>query len=51
MIHSLRQQHRMIVMVLAILLPVLFALSLFVRQPFPTNNRLPVVPHVKGNTP
>lgn len=50
MTHSHRKQHRMIVMALAVLLPVLFALSLLVRQPFPTNNQLPVVPQAKGNT-
>lgn len=50
MTQSHRQQHRMIVMALAVLLPIVFALSLLVRQPFPTNDRLPIAPQIKGNT-
>ena len=50
MTHSHRQQHKIIVMALAVLLPIVFVLSLLVRQPFPTNNRLPEVPQGKGIT-
>ncbi|MBS1807074.1 MAG: hypothetical protein JST84_02650 [Acidobacteria bacterium] len=42
MIQSHRQAHRIVILVLAVLLPVLFVLALLVRKPVPANSRLPV---------
>lgn len=42
MIQSLRHTHRVLITVLAILLPLLFVLGLLVRKPIPANQRLPV---------
>jgi hypothetical protein len=48
MIQSLRQTHRRIVTVLAIVLLLIFIAGLWVRQPFPVSTRLPAAPASKG---
>jgi hypothetical protein len=42
MIHSLRQRHRIIIFVLAVLVPAIFLAGLLVRKPMPTNQQLPL---------
>lgn len=49
MIQSLRQKHRVIIFALALVLPILFALSLFVRKPMPVNHQLPALNSSIGN--
>ena len=46
MIHSLRQRHRRILFILAVLLPAIFMAGLLVRKPAPVNQPLPLP--VKG---
>lgn len=46
MIHSLRQRHRRIIFILAVLVPVIFIAGLLVRKPVPRNQSLPLP--VKG---
>lgn len=41
MIQRLRQRHRFLFIVLAVLLPALFIAGLLVRKPVPTNQQLP----------
>ena len=41
MIQSLRQTHRRIITVLAVVLLIIFIAGLWVRQPFPVSTRLP----------
>lgn len=48
MIQSLRQKHRFIIFALALVLPILFALVLFARQPIPVNRQLPALNSSKG---
>ncbi len=43
MIHSLRQRHRIIIIVLAVLVPAIFLAGLLVRKPAPVNSQLPPV--------
>ncbi len=43
MIQSLRQRHRYIIFVLAVLVPLIFIAGLLIRRPLPTNQRLPQV--------
>ena len=43
MIQSLRQTHRRIVTVLAVVLLIIFIAGLWVRRPFPVSTRLPAV--------
>ncbi len=50
MIQSLRQKHRVIIFALALMLPILFVLSLFARKPIPVNYQLPTLNSSKGNT-
>jgi hypothetical protein len=47
MIQSHRKTHRLVLLALAVLLPLLVVLALLVRQPVPTNSRLPAT---KGAT-
>jgi hypothetical protein len=42
MIQRLRQRHRIIFIVLAILLPAIFIAGLLVRKPVPANQQLPI---------
>lgn len=41
MIHNLRRQHRITVVLLAVVLAIVFMAGLFVRQPPPINPSLP----------
>ncbi len=43
MIQSLRQTHRRLVTVLAVILLIIFIAGLWVRQPLPVSTRLPAV--------
>lgn len=51
MIRALRQRHRVIVIVLAIVLPLLALLALAVRRPIPTMETLPIDRHPTGTEP
>jgi hypothetical protein len=42
MIHRLRQRHRIIIFVLAVLVPAIFLAGLLVRKPVPANSQLPL---------
>ena len=48
MIQSLRQNHRRIVIVLAVVLLIIFIAGLWVRQPFPVSTRLPAARTSQG---
>lgn len=41
MIQSHRKTHRLVMLALVVLLPLLFVLALLVRQPIPVNSQLP----------
>jgi hypothetical protein len=49
MIQSLRQTHRRIVTLLAVVLLVIFIAGLLVRRPFPVSTRLPAALTNKGS--
>ncbi len=42
MIHSLRQRHRILIIVLTVLVPAIFIAGLLVRKPMPTKQSLPL---------
>jgi uncharacterized membrane protein len=51
MIQALRQTHRRIIIVLAVVVVLIFITGLWARQPWPISERLPVAPNTTGGTP